>query len=605
MDGLADSSQGISMERNGIKSSEELRRSLRAVDRKSYPAYKSLAGGYDFGRYQLWIDHVQGDPFASPSNVHIEISQKVAGFPEDYYKAGPARRALSDFLIRQFASQVETYNFKAKGSGKSGLITITRCGQEVLERSACEMDEKRIQMRFFVGFPAFGRTIQAGELEKILFEFLPACVEKSLIYRKLDQKKVQQVVWLAEDQAMLRQILKKEKLVAFVANGSVLPRKSGVSDLPMKDSVPFESPASMERTFVLPHRGEIIGMAVPEGITLIVGGGYHGKSTLLDALQMGVYDHIAGDGREFVLTENTAVKLRAEDGRSVKNVDISLFINNLPNGKDTHQFSTPDASGSTSQAAAVMEGLEAGTRLFLIDEDTSATNFMVRDDLMQHVIHTDQEPITPFLERARDLYEQSGVSTILVAGSSGAFFYIADYVIQMDRYCPVDITEKVKEICGQYQAPRIRAPHYQIPEFNRMIRVPENRKQENGSCDRRAKGRKGENDEKGQESGGREDRMKIRVSGRDGFSLDHESVEMRFVEQLADGEQSAALAQLLRYALTRELKENGCSVVELADRLEQLLDQKGWSAFSSPWIPCGLARPRRQEIFAAFNRYRR
>ena len=289
----------------------------------------------------------------------------------------------------------------------------------------------------------------------------------------------------------------------------------------------------------------------------------------------------------------------------MKNVDISLFINNLPNGKDTHQFSTPDASGSTSQAAAVMEGLEAGTRLFLIDEDTSATNFMVRDDLMQHVIHTDQEPITPFLERARDLYEQSGVSTILVAGSSGAFFYIADYVIQMDRYCPVDITEKVKEICGQYQAPRIRAPHYQIPEFNRMIRVPENRKQENGSYDRRAKGRKGENDEKGQESGGREDRMKIRVSGRDGFSLDHESIEMRFVEQLADGEQSAALAQLLRYALTRELKENGCSVVELADRLEQLLDQKGWSAFSSPWIPCGLARPRRQEIFAAFNRYRR
>ena len=321
MDGLADSSQGISMERNGIKSSEELRRSLRAVDRKSYPAYKSLAGGYDFGRYQLWIDHVQGDPFASPSNVHIEISQKVAGFPEDYHKAGPARRALSDFLIRQFAGQVGTYNFKAKGSGKSGLITITRCGQEVLERSACEMDEKRIQMRFFVGFPAFGRTIQAGELEKILFEFLPACVEKSLIYRKLDQKKVQQAVWLAEDQAMLRQILKKEKLVAFVANGSVLPRKSGVSDLPMKDSVPFESPASMERTFVLPHRGEIRGMAVPEGITLIVGGGYHGKSTLLDALQMGVYDHIAGDGREFVLTENTAVKLRAEDGRSVKNVD--------------------------------------------------------------------------------------------------------------------------------------------------------------------------------------------------------------------------------------------------------------------------------------------
>lgn len=586
------------------KSSEELRKNLRAIDRKSYPAYKALAGGYDFGTYRLWIDHVQGDPFASPSNVHIEISQKVAGFPEEYYKAGPARRALSDHLIRQFARQVETYNFKAKGSGKSGLITITRCGQEVLERSACEMDENWIQMRFFVGFPAFGRTIQAGELEKILFEFLPACVEKSLMYRRLDQRQVQQAVYLAEDQAALRQILKKEKLAAFVANGAILPRKSGVSDLPMKDSVPFVSPASMERTFVLPHRGEIKGMAVPEGITLIVGGGYHGKSTLLDALQMGVYDHIAGDGREFVLTEDSAVKLRAEDGRSVKNVDISLFINNLPNGKDTHQFSTPDASGSTSQAAAVMEGLEAGTRLFLIDEDTSATNFMVRDDLMQHVIHTDQEPITPFLERARDLYEQSGVSTILVAGSSGAFFYIADQVIQMDRYRPVDITAKVKEICGQYQAPRIRAPHYQVPEFERKLSVCESGKQENGFRDRRARGRKNGDGEHGQEAPGREERMKIRVSGRDGFSLDHETIEMRFVEQLADGEQSAALAQFLRYALTKELKERSCSVTQLADRLEQLFDQKGWSAFTSPFIPCGLARPRRQEIFAAINRYR-
>ena len=592
------------MERNGRKNSEELRKNLRAIDRKSYPAYKSLAGGYDFGTYQLWIDHVQGDPFASPSNVHIEISQKVAGFPEEYYKAGPARRALSDFLIRQFARQVETYNFKAKGSGKSGLITITRCGQEVLERSACEMDEKWIQMRFFVGFPAFGRTIQAGELEKILFEFLPACVEKSLIYRRMDQRQVQQAVHLAEDQAALRQILKEEKLAAFVANGSILPRKSGVSDLPMKDNVPFVSPASMERTFVLPHRGEIKGMAVPEGITLIVGGGYHGKSTLLDALQMGVYDHIAGDGREFVLTENSAVKLRAEDGRSVKNVDISLFINNLPNGKDTHQFSTPDASGSTSQAAAVMEGLEAGTRLFLIDEDTSATNFMVRDDLMQHVIQTEQEPITPFLERARDLYEQSGVSTILVAGSSGAFFYIADQVIQMDRYRPVDITAKVKEICGQYQPPRIRAPHYQVLEFDRKLSVRESGKQENGFRDRRARGRKNGDGEPGQEAAGREERMKIRVSGRDGFSLDHETVEMRFVEQLADGEQSAALAQFLRYALTKELKERSCSVTQLADRLELLLNQKGWSAFTSPFIPCGLARPRRQEIFAAINRYR-
>ena len=101
-------------------------------------------------------------------------------------------------------------------------------------------------------------------------------------------------------------------------------------------------------------------MGIRKGITLIVGGGYHGKSTLLKALEAGVYNHIAGDGREFVITDDTAFKLRAEDGRSITGVDISPFIKNLPNKKDTVHFSTEDASGSTSQAANLMEALESG-----------------------------------------------------------------------------------------------------------------------------------------------------------------------------------------------------------------------------------------------------
>ncbi|MCI8607248.1 MAG: ABC-ATPase domain-containing protein, partial [Hungatella sp.] len=387
-----------------MKSSSELRTLLRSVDHKSYPAYKSLAGSYQFGNFMLFIDHVQGDPFASPSSLHVEILHRDAGFPEAYYAQAPARVALQDHLTRQFSSQFEDYNFKAKGSGKSGLLSITRCGQEVLERSACQITGQKIIARFHVGFPAFGRTINAGELEKILFDFLPRCVENSFFYRKLDPKKVEQAVFLSEDQQAIREYLKEHKLSAFVANGSILPRKSGVSDLPMRGSVPFTSPASMEETITLPHKGELKGMAIHEGITLIVGGGYHGKSTLLEALQMGVYNHIAGDGREYVITDDTALKLRAEDGRSIRQVDISLFIKDLPNKKDTACFSTEDASGSTSQAAGVIEGIEAGARLFLIDEDTSATNFMVRDEFMQQVISRAKEPITPFLERARDLF---------------------------------------------------------------------------------------------------------------------------------------------------------------------------------------------------------
>jgi len=578
-----------------MKSQNELRTLLRSVDHKSYPAYKSLAGAWKFDRYTLVIDHVQGDPFASPSSLHVEIAHGDAKFPPAFYQKDCMRIALQDHLVRLMSKQFEQYNFKAKGSGKSGLLSISRCGQAVLERSACQITDTGVVVRFHVGFPAFGRTINAGELDKILFEFLPRCIENSLFYIRLDQKKVESVVYLAEDQEALRHILKEEKLVAFVANNSILPRKSGVSDLPMAESVPFISPASMERTFVLPHHGEIKGMAVPEGITLIVGGGYHGKSTLLEAIQMGVYNHIAGDGREFVVTDDTAVKLRAEDGRSVRNVDISLFINDLPNKKDTKSFSTEDASGSTSQAAAVMEGIEADTRLFLIDEDTSATNFMVRDEFMQQVISREKEPITPFLERAKDLYEQAGISTILVAGSSGAFFYIADYILMMDHYHPVDITERVKGLCGEHTAPRIQAPGFGIPVFERALPAFRG--------GRRSGGRDWHGRERGQGQEDRHERMKVKSYGLESFSLDKEEVNVRYLEQLLDPEQVTALAYLLRFGLEQVMdgKKSVRSVVEV---IWKQWEKEGWKPFCSSYIPCGLAKPRIQEFYACIDRFR-
>lgn len=564
-----------------MKTAAELRTSLRAMDHRSYPAYKSLAGSYRFDRFILSIDHVQGDPFASPSSVHVEVDRKAAGFPERFLQQVCGRIALQDYLTRQFASRMEAYNFKAKGSGKSGLLSITRCGQEVLERSACEIAQDRILVRFHVGFPAFGRTIDAGGLEKILFEFLPKCVESSFFYRNLNAKQVEAAVYLAEDQQEVRRILAENGLAAFVANGSILPRKSGVSDLPMKDSIPFVSPGSMEKTLRLPHRGEVKGMAIPQGITLIVGGGYHGKSTLLSALQMGVYNHISGDGRELVITDATAVKLRAEEGRSIRGTDISMFIRDLPNGKDTTSFDTEDASGSTSQAAGVVESIEAGAGLFLIDEDTSATNFMVRDDFMQQMISREKEPITPFLERARDLYEKAGISTILVAGSSGAFFHIADRIVQMDCYRPVDITGRVKKLCMEHAAPRTQAPGFAVPDFRRVMRA--------------ASGNPGKTT--------RGERKKIKTFGRDAFSIDRETVDLRLVEQLADSEQTSALAYLLRYG-TEQLMDGKHTVRQVAERLFSLLEQKGWEAFCGPYVPCGLAKPRIQEVYACLNRYR-
>lgn len=586
-----------------MKHANELRTLLRSIDHKGYPAYKSLAGSYQFPEYMLSIDHVQGDPFASPSSLHVEIDHRNAGFPASYYDRSYVRIALQDYLTRRVEEQFSTYNFKAKGSGKSGLLAITRCGQEVLDRSACQITGDKLIIRFHVGFPAFGRTINAGELDKILFEFLPRCIENGCFYRRQDTKRLKAAIDLAEDQETIREYLHENDLVAFVANGAILPRKSGVSDLPMRDSVPFVSPLSMEITLNLPHIGRLRGMGIRKGITLIVGGGYHGKSTLLEALQIGVYNHIIGDGREYVITDDTAIKLRAEDGRSIRQVDISLFIRDLPNRKDTTCFSTEDASGSTSQAAGVIEGIEAETKLFLIDEDTSATNFMVRDEFMQQVVSRSKEPITPFLERARDLYEKAGVSTILVAGSSGAFFYIADTILQMDCYRPVDITEQVKKLCLNHTAPRITAPDFTLPDFERVLSVPcKGNTIPAGNSYVEKHDRHHETDDN-QSNDHRHDRKKIKTFGTDSFSIDKQTVDMRYVEQLADSEQMSALAYLLRYTIGKE-SGGQRTVRDTIRRVYNILETKGWEPFCSGYVPCGLAMPRIQEFYACLNRYR-
>ena len=570
-----------------IKTSEELRNNLRSINHKSYPAYKSLAGSYSFKKYILNIEHVQGDPFAAPSRLSVEVSHKIAGFPASYYETKWNRTALEDYLIRRFHKQSDKFCFQAKGSGKSGIITVSRCGQEIIERTACEITANDIIIRFEVGFPANGRTINAPELEKILFDFIPVCVEQSLYYDKTPKQELEKTIFLAEDQHFIREEMKKKDIVAFVADGSILPRESGVSDRPLKDGIPFHSPESMAVTLQLPHKGNLKGMGIKKGITLIVGGGYHGKSTLLKALERGVYDHIAGDGREYVITDETALKLRAEDGRKITNTDISLFINHLPNGKNTEKFCTLDASGSTSQAANIVEGIEAGSKLLLIDEDTSATNFMVRDELMQRIVAREKEPITPFLERAKDLYEKAGISTILVVGSCGSYFHIADKVIQMDSYQAVDITDETKEIIKNYSVPAISAPGFHLPSEKRRIDL-------SGSVQKRKTYRGNDYVE---------ERLKIKRMGKTAFSIGKENLDLRYVEQLVDEEQTQTLAYLLRYAKEKYGDKNS-DIVSIVKALENILTTKGLSGICDKGnVPSGLAMPRVQEIFACFNRY--
>ena len=561
-----------------MQSSDQLQTLLHSVNRKSYPAYKSLRGAYQFDRYILSIDHVQGDPFASPSHISVKLTHRDTGFPAEYYKDTLTRITLGDFLNRQFEQQISRYTFRAKGSGKSGLISVSHCSQEVLARTACEVTEKGITARFFIGFPANGRTINSPELEKIFFDFLPVCIHKAFFYRNLDARKLEQVRALAEDQTFIRKELAARNLTAFVANGSVLPRESGVSSRPMKNGIPFVSPDSMAVTLDLPNHGPLTGMGIPCGITLIVGGGYHGKSTLLEALELGVYNHIAGDGREYVITRDDAVKIRAEDGRSIKHTDISFFINDLPNHKDTHSFYSEDASGSTSQAANVIEALETGSHLLLIDEDTSATNFMIRDELMQRVVNRNQEPITPFIERVQWLSDAQGISSILVAGSSGSYFHVADTILQMDHYKPVDITAFAKKEAEAFPSIQPSAPSGAVADYRRVIQP---------------------------DPAFRPDRrLKMKVLGMDSISVNHDAIDLRCLEQLADPEQIQALSALLCY-VERRLFNGKDTLHQIMDQLDKELSTRGLEILSEGGrLAPNLAMPRIQEVYACINRFR-
>ena len=558
-----------------MKGSMELKNELFKIDGKGYKAYKALEGRYDFKKYVLSIDHVQGDPFASPSRVRVIIDNKVAQIPEELFDNKNKEIAVCDFLTRLFSKNIRNQSEKIFGSGKSGLIEISRCPQEILERTAIIRNKSFFEARFYVGFPARGRSVLARELEKIIFNIIPNIVESTFIYENIDKLALINRVKLMEDQCFIRENLKEKRLVAFVANGSILPRESGISARPLRDGKKFVSPQALEVEFDTPNRGKIKGMGIPKGITLIVGGGYHGKSTLLKALELGIYNHIEGDGREFVITDESALKVRAEDGRAITSTDISLFINNLPNGKDTVKFNTENASGSTSQAANIIEAIEGKAKVLLIDEDTSATNFMIRDDIMQQLVIKEKEPITPFIDVAKSLYKRLGISTILVAGSCGDFFDIADLVIQMDCYEPYEVTTKAKELSRGKISLRDDLDIY--IDFGRVL--------VKGSISEGPKG------------------IKIKNLGKDGLSINKENIDLKSVEQIVDGEQINTIGMTIKF-IEDKYSGKDLTVERIVDEIEKDLTKSLIGIDNIKGGNGSLAMPRKQEILCAINRLR-
>ncbi|XOZ32354.1 ABC-ATPase domain-containing protein [Halomonadaceae bacterium KBTZ08] len=543
---------------------EALTSLLTRLDGKSYKAYKDLLGEHRFEGWTLIVDHVQADPFAAPSRVRARVDAATADLPDAVFSTQARQCAARDYIARAFRQTTRDDKDLAIDAG----------AQTVIERTAVLLDDGAVELRLSLSLPARGRSILGHQARKLICERLPKAVLTAATARSLNLDALERHMATVEDQQALRAQLAEQSLVAFVADGAILPRHSGVDDRPLADAIAFESPASLSLTLDTPNQGPVTGMGVPEGITLIVGGGFHGKSTLLAAISLGVYDHIPDDGRDQVVARPAAVKIRAEDGRAVHGVDLSPYINRLPFGKTTERFATDLASGSTSQAAALQEALEAGADTLLVDEDTSATNFMIRDRRMQALVARESEPITPFVDRIRQLRDDLATSTVLVMGGSGDYFDCADTVLQMQDYRAHDVTDDARAVAERFATGRESEAR---DTLNRPQPRPLNAKRLSAET--------------------KPGKTKVQARGRDTLVFGRDDVDLRSVEQIADASQVRAIGQLLA-----GLAKSGDTLDQPPEAIaRQLLE--GPAALSHR--PDGdLALPRIFEVMAALNRLR-
>ncbi len=607
-----------------MQSGEQLRRALERIDGRGYRAYRDLRGGYDLGRLALFLDHVQGDPFAAPSRLRLRVPQEVARLPEELLASRARRVALADLLARRARAAIarserasqsgaqpgeaERRSAERAGEvparGRSGGISVDAGGQEVLERSAVLLGPGFVELRLELGLPAAGRRVLGREAAALLLSELPRIAQESLLGDALAREEAEAFAACVEAQEHVRGQLDRLGLVAFVGDGAILPRASGASDRPLagRAAVAFEAPAALRVEIPLPEplpgglaapvgaggeagaRRSLVGMGIPKGVTLISGGGYHGKSTLLRALERGVYPHVPGDGREWVVSAPDLVKIRAEDGRRVERVDISAFIGDLPGGRGTRAFSSEEASGSTSQAANLVEALELGASGLLLDEDTCAANFMARDARMQEFVGSAHEPITPFVDRVRELYDSLGVSTLLVMGGCGDYLDLADTVIRMRGYRAEEAGAEARRVAAAHAGGRRREDLAPLGPATARAPLPE-------SFDAALGGR----------------RVRIQARGTDQLVYGREVIDLRCVEQLVDPSQTRAVGFALHLA-ARRFMDGRATLRQVLERLDALLDEAGLDALRPSERPGehpgNHARPRRLEIAAAINRLR-
>lgn len=559
----------------------KLKTLLNRIDQTPYNVYQGLKGPYDFENYLLKFNQVQADPFAEPSKITVSIPMKKAGFPENLFETPEKSKAFRDALARIVQKNIRKFASLHRGTGNGGLFAVSSGFQKILNRNTVSLGGGNLTLRMLTGLPAHGRKIAGGQAISMFFEELSEIVRHSLFWKKTDKAMINSFVNLVEKQEMLRAQLFEKKILCFIADGAILPRSSGVKDTPLNGAVPFSSPEDLRVTLDLPRGEKISGMGIPAGVTLITGGGFHGKSTLMNAISHGIYNHVPGDGREFVISRRNLVKVRAEDGRFIEKTDISTFINHLPMGKNTREFQSENASGSTSQAANIAESLEAGAGILLMDEDTSATNFLIRDERMQALIPDEKEPITPFLDVVRPLFEQKSVSTIFAVGGSGDYIDVADTVLLMDEYTCKNATKLAKKIAAE-------KPITSLRELIGEIRIPA-RVVDPTSIDF-SKGK----------------RTHLIRGDEKSLSFGRENIDLSAWEHLTERAQSETLGNLIAYAKKSGILDGTKSVSEVLSAVFSDVEQKGWDilfqSLSKSWFYTAEVRP--VDVAAALSRLR-
>ncbi len=558
---------------------ERLRDKLLTVEGKPYAAYKALEGAYRFSRFELYVDHVQGDPLGSPSLIRVRIDQAETQFPRELCSTHLRRVALEDYLVRRWHDAIRKITRVQRGGRGSGFgIDVGR--QQILERTGCRVTEEYVEIRGDVVMPADGRKPTGKVAQAMFLEELPQLVETALLYANQSPPELQRHIEGVEDAEALRTQLADRGLVCFLADDAVLPRDPW-SDRPLLSRlVTFRAPDALRVTLQAPHRGPVAGMGIPRGVTAIFGGSFSGKSTLLRAIAAGVYNHVPGDGRDYCVTISNAVKVRAEEGRRVEGVDLTPFVMSLPTGEDLAHYRSDRASEILSQAAGIMEALEAGSTLLLVDEDSTALPLLLRDTVGPRLIPDAKQLVTPLVDLARPLYEEHGVSTILATSVGGEYLAVADTVIAMEGFRPRAITAEAKQVAASLGGGEAGSKG-RFGRIPRRVLLPDTISG--------LRGRKGRAELRGE---------RTVVVGREVLDLER-------VEQLVESSQSRAAGDALAWLAEQGYADGVRSLQEVVALIADEVAARGLEVLS-PYAghPGDYAMPRRQEIAAALNRLR-